>query len=113
MNEAEAPIDPQDDEGESRAWRPSRRPAHNVGAGDPGSAGHIVERVPQRGALQTVRSVFGRPLVKIFIGLSLIIVGAIVFEAAMGGSGWSEREAPQKAAKHPGVRRPRARPPAD
>lgn len=88
-----------------RAWRPSLRPDHGVNhrAGKPL---HIREHRHRKGVLGALVEFVRRPLVRVFIGLSLFIVAAIIFDATINGGSWTERAPKQKATQHKGAPRP-------
>jgi hypothetical protein len=105
-SEVNAAEESQAAEDQGRTWRPSLRPDHQIRKDESGGRFHIVEHHGQRGMLRTMSGYLKLPLVRAFIGITLFIVAAIIFDATLNGGSWTEREPKQKATQHRAAPRP-------
>jgi hypothetical protein len=87
-----------------RAWRPSRTPDYHVERSSQVTGSRIVERSHSRGVIRAVLRFLRNPAVRVVIGVALFIAAAIVFDATVNDSSWTERAPKPKATAH-GARR--------
>jgi len=86
-------------EDNARAWRPSRRPEHLIPRHERDERVHITERQRPSRPLANLRSWLARPMVKVIIGISLLVAGAILFDATVNRGSWTQRQVEDRPIK--------------
>jgi hypothetical protein len=86
-------------EGNVRHWRPSRRPEHLIPHHERVERVHITERQRPNRPLAYLRAWLARPMVRVIIGISLLIAGAILFDATVNRGTWTQRQVEDRPIK--------------
>ena len=82
-----------------RHWRPSRRPEHLIPRNERDERVHITERQRPNRPLALLRAWLARPMVKVIIGISLLVAGAILFDATVNRGTWTQRQVEDRPVK--------------
>ena len=88
------------DEDTVRRWRPSRPPEHLIPHPKGDERFRIMERQRRSGLAALLKFWLAKPMVKLIIGMSLIIAGAIIFDATVNKGTWTQRQIGPQPVRH-------------